>query len=103
MTSFLTAIHGTKLLIAPHHGLESGYSSVLMSKIDPDICVISEGHATDTDVCGHYSSKCRGHQVSIKGGGEEIRYTVTTRNDGNVHIRISGNPCSQGYSISTFN
>lgn len=103
LASFRTVVHGTKILVAPHHGLESGYSSALMSEIDPDICVISEGHVTDTDVCSYYSSKCRGHQVSIKGRSEEIRRTVTTRNDGNVHIRISGNPYQQGYSISTFN
>ena len=101
--SFQKVVYGTKLLVAPHHGLESGYSSVLMSEINPDICVISEGRVTDTDVCSYYSGKCRGHQVSIKGGIEEIRRTVTTRNDGNVHICISGNPYAQGYSISTFN
>lgn len=103
LTSFLTVVHGTKLLVAPHHGLESGYSSALMSEIDPDICVISEGRVTDTDVCSYYSSKCRGHQVSIKGGCEEIRRTVTTRNDGNVYICVRGNPYMQGFAISTFN
>lgn len=101
--NFLTVTHGTKILVAPHHGLESGYSSVLMSEIDPDICVISEGQVTDTDVCSYYSSKCIGHQVSIKGSREEIRRTITTRSDGNVYIRICGNPYNQGYSISTFN
>lgn len=103
LTSFLPAVYGTKLLVAPHHGLVSGYSSDLMSEISPDICVISEGHVTDTDVCNYYASKCRGHQVSVKGGSEEMRRTVTTRNDGNVHIRISGIPYAQAYSIATFN
>ena len=103
LKSFLKVVYGVRLLVAPHHGLESGYSSALMSEINPDICVISEGHVTDTDVCSYYSGKCSGHQVSITGGIEEIRRTVTTRNDGNVHIRISGNPYAQGYSISTFN
>lgn len=102
LTSFLAAVYGTKLLVAPHHGLVSGYSSALMSEISPDICVISEGHVTDTDVCSYYSSKCRGHQVSINGGPAEIRRTITTRNDGNVHIRISGNPYMPCSSISTF-
>lgn len=101
-TSFQKVVYGTRLLVAPHHGLESGYSSALMSEIKPDICVISEGRVTDTDVCSYYSSKCIGHQVTIKGGIEEVRRTVTTRNDGNVYIRISGNPYWQGYSISTF-
>ena len=103
LPSFQKAVYGTRLLVAPHHGLESAYSNDLMSAISLDICVISEGHVTDTDVCSYYSRKCRGHQVSIKGGREEFRRTVTTRNDGNVHIRISGNPYNQGYSISTFN
>ena len=101
--SFQKAVYGTRLLVAPHHGLESAYSNDLMSAISLDVCVISEGHVTDTDVCSYYSRKCRGHQVSIKGGSEEFRRTVTTRNDGNAHIRISGNPYNQGYSISTFN
>ena len=101
-TSFQKVVYGTRLLVAPHHGLESGYSSALMSEIKPDICVISEGRVTDTDVCSYYSSKCIGHQVTIKDGIEEVRRTVTTRNDGNVYIRISGNPYWQGYSISTF-
>lgn len=101
-TSFQKVVYGTRLLVAPHHGLESGYSSALMSEIKPDICVISEGRVTDTDICSYYSSKCIGHQVTIKDGIEEVRRTITTRNDGNVYIRISGNPYWQGYSISTF-
>lgn len=99
---FLKVVCDTKIFVAPHHGLASAYSPDLMSQFSPEICLVSEGQVTDTDISGYYSKKCRGHQVSIKGRVEEIRRVVTTRNDGNIWIRVSGNPYRSGYSISTF-
>ena len=99
---FLKVVYDTKIFVAPHHGLASAYSAELMSQFSPEVCLVSEGHVTDTDICGYYSKKSSGHHVSIKGRPEEIRCVITTRNDGNIWIRVFGNPYRSSYTISTF-
>ena len=44
-TAFKDAIKGTHVLVAPHHGRESGYHGELFDHISPLITIISDGRA----------------------------------------------------------
>jgi hypothetical protein len=85
--------HGLTVLLAPHHGLESGFSDALYSVTrggKPDLVVISEKrhlNQTDGTVDPRYQSKhgASGLSVAIEGLAAQ-RYSVTTR--GGHHILV---------------
>jgi len=89
---------GLSILIAPHHGLESGYSEDLYEMIKdnkPDLVVISEKRHTgpnDGSIHSNYQSGngAKGLKVEIE-GKEEIKYSVSTRNNHHILITFSGN------------
>jgi len=93
----LLGLHGLSILIAPHHGLESGFSEELYESIKegkPGLVVISEKrHLTDKDgkVDPIYSSSdgAIGQKVFIE-GREEVRYSVSTRNNHHILILFQG-------------
>jgi len=94
--------YGVSVLIAPHHGLESGYSEKLYSSMKegkPSLVVISEKRhlsTTDGQVDGRYQSQngsC-GLTVNIEGVFEK-RYSISTRNEHHILVVFpgtSGNP-----------
>lgn len=89
--------YGLSILIAPHHGLESGFSDELYSSIKdgkPDLVVISEKrHLSDSDgkVDTFYQSSngAKGLSVFTKGIGEK-KYSVSTRNGQHILILFQG-------------
>lgn len=89
--------HGLSILVAPHHGLKSGFSEDLYKSIKngkPGLVVISEKkYLSDNDgeVDSRYqSSDCaKGQKVYIE-GKEEIRYSVSTKNGHNILIIFQG-------------
>lgn len=99
--------HGLTVLVAPHHGLESGWSDALYSSIKggkPGLVVISEKrHLSDTDgsVDQRYQSKdgSMGAEVEID-GKKERRYSVTTRSGHHVLVVFPGSGQSRIYAES---
>ena len=89
---FLQAIKGTQVLLAPHHGRESGYSDELLSLLETNlkIVLISDGQKGSTSVTEKYSLKTKGMVVKKKSKSEE-RKVLTTRNDGRIKLLIENN------------
>ncbi len=93
----LLAKHGLSILIAPHHGLESGFSEDLYRAIKddkPGLVIVSEKrHLSEIDgkVDSFYQSEngAKGQKVYIDGQKEE-RYSVSTRNGHHILIQFQG-------------
>ncbi len=88
---------GLSILVAPHHGLESGFSQELYSAMKdekPGLVAISEKrHLSKTDGKVHsvYQSAdgAQGQKVKIE-GEEGTRYSVTTRDGHHILILFQG-------------
>lgn len=90
---FVNAILGTHVLIASHHGRESGFHGPLFDYFNPLITLISDGRAVGTSVTGKYDDVTKGWTVHRRNGTTQKRKCVTTRNDGHIEVRIiPGNP-----------
>lgn len=86
--SFLQAIRGTDILLAPHHGRDSGFSAALFKHIQPRLTIISDGPFCDTSATARYGQQTRGWTVHKRSGGSEERSCVTTRNDGVIVVKF---------------
>jgi len=89
--AFINAIRGTDILLAPHHGRESGFSTDLFKHISPYLTVISDGRFCDTSATSLYSSKSKGWTVHRRNGNDEQRKCVTTRHDGVIVVEFGKN------------
>ena len=87
--AFKEAIRNTHVLVAPHHGRESGFHPGLFDHISPVVTIISDGRTVDTSATGGYSTRTGGWNVLRRNGGYENRKCVTTRNDGTIEAIIS--------------
>ncbi|MFZ5994788.1 MAG: hypothetical protein ACOYU4_07365 [Thermodesulfobacteriota bacterium] len=93
----LLGTHGLSILVAPHHGLKSGYSEDLYKAIKdgkPGLVVISEKrHISKSDgaVEPFYQSPdgAKGQKVYIE-GKEETRNSVSTRDGHHILILFQG-------------
>lgn len=93
----LLSSSGLSVLLAPHHGLESGFSTDLYDAIrgkKPGLVVISEKrHLAENDgsVDARYQSEdgAVGQSVTIEGRAES-RYSVSTRDGHHVLILFQG-------------
>ena len=97
--------HGLSILVAPHHGLESGMSADLYDSIGggkPSLVVISERrHKSEADgeVDPLYQSEEGAFGLSVNIEGEEDdRYSLTTRNSHNILIVFSGTGVPKVYA-----
>jgi hypothetical protein len=89
---FKDAVKGTHVLVAPHHGRESGFCNELFELISPYLVVISDGVSTTTNASSRYSQKAQGWEVHHRSGGaDEVRKCLTTRSDGVVLIEFGPN------------
>ena len=86
---FKDAIRGTHVLVAAHHGRESGYHGELFDHISPLITIVSDGRALDTNASSRYSAKSKGWKVKKGDGTYEERKCLTTRNDGFIITTIA--------------
>jgi beta-lactamase superfamily II metal-dependent hydrolase len=84
--TFRAAIKNTSILLAPHHGRESGYSEALFEHISPYLTIISDGPETDTSARDRYSRKSKGWRVYSRNGESKERKCLTTRNDGVIIV-----------------
>lgn len=96
-SDFRNAVKDAWVLVAPHHGRESGYYEEFVDLVHPYITIISDKSGTDTSASQKYNNKSKGYQVNNKlTGGKEDRYCLTTRKDGNIEV-IFGETDSFGY------
>ncbi len=88
---FKTAISDADILLAPHHGRESGYYLDFINLVNPRLTVVSDGRFCDTSANAKYSAKSRGWTVHKKNGTSTERKCLTTNSDGEVYIKFGYN------------
>ena len=89
---FRVAIQGTHVLVASHHGRESGFSPALFDHISPYLTIISDGPAKETSVSDRYAQRTQGWPVYKRSSGtREQRKCLTTRNDGVIVVKFGEN------------
>ena len=86
---FRSAIAGTDVLVAAHHGRESGFYRPLFEHFKPRITLISDGRAVGTSVTGKYDDVTQGWTVSRRSGTTQKRKCVTTRSDGHIEVTVT--------------
>jgi len=94
--------NGIDILVASHHGHQSGYSNDLMSVIgSPPLTIISKGSETggETKVASQYSANSTGMNVkNLNSSSTEIKYSVSTRANGGIYINFNDDGSINAYS-----
>lgn len=93
---FKTAIKDSDILLAPHHGRESGYYNDFVSLVNPRLTVVSDGRFCETSANQRYSQKSRGWKVHKSNGTFEDRKCLTTNSDGEVFVSFGYDSSSEG-------
>lgn len=87
--SFKDAVKGAYVLVAPHHGRESGYYDEFVSLVNPYLTIISDTSKGDTSVTEKYETKTKGYEIyNCSTMKSERRKCLTTRNDGNIEVEF---------------
>ena len=88
-TGFSDDISDADVLVAAHHGRETGYYKDFVDKVNPRLTIISDTSKSSTTAQTKYTNASRGWDVHNKDTGkDEKRYCLTTRNDGNIEIEF---------------
>lgn len=84
---FRSALSGTNVFVASHHGHSSGYSKEIFNAMGkPDVVVVS-AESGDPHVDGGYSDSKNVKGILYRDFG--VRYMLSTRNDGSMVIDVS--------------
>lgn len=100
---FRTAISGTHVLVAAHHGREAGFHEPLFSHFHPFITLISDGSFVNTSATSQYDNVTQGWEVSSRSNKpRRQRKCVTTRNDGTIEIEVGIDNTDRGtFKVTT--
>lgn len=86
---FRKAIKDADVLLAPHHGRESGFHNDFVNLVNPRLTIVSDGAFCDTSANSRYSQKSRGWKVYKKRNNSFIeRKCLTTNSDGEVFVEF---------------
>ena len=88
MPDFCRAVANADVLLAPHHGRKAGTCSEFLNLVNPKLCVISDGRATETNAVNVYSKFARGHRIKRSSGEMCLRHCLSTRNDGTIQMNF---------------
>jgi beta-lactamase superfamily II metal-dependent hydrolase len=91
-SDFRASISNTDILVAPHHGRDSGFHRELFNHFNPLLTIISDGRFVDTSATDRYGQVTKGWTVHSRSGPDQKRKCVTTRNDGTIDVAIGTNP-----------
>lgn len=94
--SFRGSISNADVLIAAHHGRESGYDNDFVSTVNPRLTIISDSSKKDTSASSYYSQKSRGLTVHTKNGDVE-RKTLSTYKDGCINVEFGKGILNSNY------
>jgi len=87
--SFKEAVKNAYVLVAAHHGRESGYYDDFVTLVNPYLTVISDTSEGETSVTDKYDKKTEGYPVYNNSNmKKETRKCLTTRKDGNIMIEF---------------
>ena len=84
--SFKEAVKKADILVAPHHGRESGYQDDFVSLVNPALTIISDTKKSNASAVDKYREKTRGWKVWDRNGNSSERFCLTTRSDGNIKV-----------------
>ena len=90
-SDFRTSISDVDILVAPHHGRDSGFHRELFNHFNPLLTIISDGRYVDTSATDRYGQVTKGWMVHSRSGPDQKRKCVTTRNDGTIDVAIGRN------------
>lgn len=94
-SGFKTIIEKADILVAPHHGRESGYLSAFVSHISPKLVIISDGKYKPTSANPKYSYNGSGMTTCNHSTHKvEERKMLTTNSDKEILINV--NPVKNG-------
>ena len=86
-SGFQEDVSEADILVAAHHGRETGYYKDFVDKVNPRLTIISDSSKSSTTAQTKYTSASRGWDVhNLNSGRDEKRYCLTTRSDGNIEI-----------------
>ena len=96
---FKEAVRGAWILVASHHGRHSGYHQRFVALVNPDLTIISDTKKGETSVTYLYKRYSQGYKVWSDDGDSEVRYCLTTRQDGSIQVVFgtSDNPRYIGF------
>lgn len=87
--SFKEAVRNAYVLVAAHHGRDSGYYEEFVDLVNPYITIISDTSKGNTSVTEKYDNKTKGYPVRDNSTGtKENRKCLTTRKDGNIMVEF---------------
>lgn len=93
---FVDFAQGTYLLVAPHHGHNSGFPELWVQKIGKPYLTLVSIKDSDPHVCKKYQSADFNKGVKIN---NSTRYTLTTRQDGTISIKMNYNNNQANWSF----
>lgn len=100
---FVSAIKDCDILLASHHGRESGYNKNFVKYANPRITIVSDGKYCDSSANVRYSNASRGWIVYNKNKqASKKRYCLTTNSDGTVKVEFGRNSGGRFLKIYTF-
>jgi beta-lactamase superfamily II metal-dependent hydrolase len=85
---FQTKIINADILLAPHHGRDSGYSTNFINRVKPKLTIVSDGKKVDTSANTRYSQISSGWTVHKRSGGSGTRKCLSTNNDGYIVVKF---------------
>ncbi|WP_455263308.1 ComEC/Rec2 family competence protein [Porphyromonas sp.] len=85
-SDFKEAVRGAWILVASHHGRRSGYHQEFMKLVNPYLTIISDTKKGETSVTDSYKRYSKGYRVHSSNGCSEVRYCLTTRQDGSIQV-----------------
>ena len=89
----MSAIKNCDVLLAPHHGRESGYNSDFIEYANPRITIVSDGKHCDSSANARYTKVSRGQVVYKKSdSSSKTRKCLTTNSDGNISVYFGWHP-----------
>jgi beta-lactamase superfamily II metal-dependent hydrolase len=99
---FKDCLRKTDIMVASHHGRESGYYDEIFEYCAPKLVIISDGPQGQTCVADKYYNQATGWTVHKPGKESKTRYVLTTRSDGSIDVRFGFNDDGTRYmSVTT--
>lgn len=100
---FKSAIEDAWVLVAPHHGRDSGYYSEFVSTVNPYVTIISDTKVGTTSVTEKYNQYTRGWTIhNLHTLKDEERKCLSTRNDGNIKVEFGESETNETGLLSVY-
>ena len=85
---FKANLKSSTMLIASHHGRDSGFCSEIFKNFNPKLTIVSAGKYTDSDATSRYDDVTMWTEIESRERGKEKRKVISTRKDGDIEIII---------------